>query len=192
MSAWRRPGLPVLPLVMEMPLLREPDPDLLAAYYDAMAEATVPTDGTEQATPPRPTRGRPRTNLYVAAELAYMADIEQRASFTSPPEDERWQSEPTDRAFSALTQRGYLDPQSMLTWDESQRAYKAQKLKRTRSQGRRVLAELGAWPWAVAPDGRLPRDWRDDERYVAALAAWAGVEFDATLMPRGPIGPRAV
>ena len=38
--------------------------------------------------------------------------------------------------------------------------------------GRRLLWALGAWPWAVIPDGVLPARWYEIEDFAHALAAW--------------------
>jgi hypothetical protein len=40
--------------------------------------------------------------------------------------------------------------------------------------GREFLAELGAWPWAVAREarGRLPRHWHRERAFTDAFAAW--------------------
>lgn len=43
---------------------------------------------------------------------------------------------------------------------------------RRRAEGRAMLAQLGVWPWVHAPEGKLPRRWRDDPAYAEALAAW--------------------
>ncbi|MBA3327686.1 MAG: hypothetical protein H0T43_05235 [Solirubrobacterales bacterium] len=43
--------------------------------------------------------------------------------------------------------------------------------------GRELLHELGAWPWAVVDGGKLPRDWRTDERITLALASWHRIEW---------------
>jgi hypothetical protein len=39
-------------------------------------------------------------------------------------------------------------------------------------EGRRLLAHLGCWPWAHAPEGRLPSGWRDSADYLAPLREW--------------------
>lgn len=38
--------------------------------------------------------------------------------------------------------------------------------------GRKTLAELGAWPWCLAEDGKLERRWWTIERYAEALLVW--------------------
>jgi len=38
------------------------------------------------------------------------------------------------------------------------------------SRGRALLAHLGCWPWAHAADGKLPREWRTDPNFIAALS----------------------
>lgn len=42
-----------------------------------------------------------------------------------------------------------------------------------RREGRRYLAQLGAWPWHHAPnDGKLDAGWWESERYLAPLRSW--------------------
>jgi hypothetical protein len=43
---------------------------------------------------------------------------------------------------------------------------------RARQRGRAVLAILGAWPWAHAPDGRFPAGWRAAPAFTEPLNAW--------------------
>ena len=40
------------------------------------------------------------------------------------------------------------------------------------SAGRKLLGRLGAWPWAHAPGGRLPADWRNLEAFLSPLEDW--------------------
>jgi hypothetical protein len=44
--------------------------------------------------------------------------------------------------------------------------------RRYYARGRKILASLGAWPWALAADGRLERNWWRVERYADALLIW--------------------
>lgn len=44
--------------------------------------------------------------------------------------------------------------------------------KAYRQAGRRLLNALGAWPWALADEGRLPQNWHEAPEYRAALAVW--------------------
>src|SRR5205823_510488 len=39
-------------------------------------------------------------------------------------------------------------------------------------QGRRLLAELGAWPWCLAEGGFIPDRWHTQRTYARALADW--------------------
>ncbi|MGI8597504.1 MAG: hypothetical protein ACR2LY_09530 [Thermoleophilaceae bacterium] len=39
-------------------------------------------------------------------------------------------------------------------------------------EGRALHAVLGSWPWTHAPDGRLPRDWRERDEFRAPFFAW--------------------
>jgi hypothetical protein len=47
------------------------------------------------------------------------------------------------------------------------------------AQGRQCLGVLGAWPWCLAPAGRLPPAWHREARFAEALAAWHRESFVA-------------
>ena len=79
-----RHDLLTLPMIADVPLLHEPDEELLAAYVLAADHAARPTDGSEWPEPKYDASGRPKMNAYIAAEVAYMHDVECRAEFTSP------------------------------------------------------------------------------------------------------------
>lgn len=49
---------------------------------------------------------------------------------------------------------------------------KPDKVYKRRSRGRRLLSTVGAWPWLLAADGRLPQAWREQAHYLAPLAEW--------------------
>jgi hypothetical protein len=38
--------------------------------------------------------------------------------------------------------------------------------------GRKLLSQLGAWPWCLSEDGRLPDKWYPQQDYAEALALW--------------------
>ena len=59
----------------------------------------------------------------------------------------------------------------MLDYLGSQTATK-KTIDRWRNDGRAFLAQLGAWPWALTPDGRLGRAWWRDQRFSEELTAW--------------------
>jgi hypothetical protein len=44
--------------------------------------------------------------------------------------------------------------------------------RRYAEQGRRALSKIGAWPWCLTPDGRLPERWYRDSSYAYVLARW--------------------
>lgn len=44
------------------------------------------------------------------------------------------------------------------------------------SAGRKLLGRLGAWPWAHAPEGRLPQGWRTLEEFLTPLEDWQARE----------------
>jgi len=46
------------------------------------------------------------------------------------------------------------------------------RLRDRRSEGRLVLHTLGAWPWAHAPAGRLPKRWHEQEQFTVPLVRW--------------------
>jgi len=48
----------------------------------------------------------------------------------------------------------------------------SRRARRYVARGRQILARLGAWPWALADDGQLERDWWRSERYADALFVW--------------------
>ena len=53
------------------------------------------------------------------------------------------------------------------------RKRESRSVRRYVKEGRKTLATLGAWPWAVEKDGRLDvRGWWRDDRFAAALFAW--------------------
>jgi hypothetical protein len=54
--------------------------------------------------------------------------------------------------------------------EEEPRARKVRHAYRRR--GRRLLHLLGAWPWAHADSGKLPKGWRADERFLKPLEAF--------------------
>jgi hypothetical protein len=45
-------------------------------------------------------------------------------------------------------------------------------LDRWRNDGRAFLAQLGGWPWALVPAGRLGRVWWRDQCFSKALDEW--------------------
>jgi hypothetical protein len=47
--------------------------------------------------------------------------------------------------------------------------------------GRKQFSRLGAWPWCLTDDGRLPRRWYCEEEYATALATWHYQQTLATL-----------
>lgn len=46
----------------------------------------------------------------------------------------------------------------------------------SRRRGRSMLGQLGCWPWCLTVDGKLPRRWRRQADYAAALAEWVGAQ----------------
>lgn len=52
------------------------------------------------------------------------------------------------------------------------------KARGYRDRGRALLAALGAWPWALAPQGKLDRHWREDRACMFSLECWAARAAD--------------
>ena len=129
--------------------------DHLRRFTLALAEATKPTDGTMQATPPRAEPGRPPRNVYECCEIAYMADIEERDEFVPPAwvgraHGDTYRSPDPDAGANVTTQRAYLDREPNLRWEpEPAQAdrWRCRGLHRYRQEGREMLAALGAEPW---------------------------------------------
>lgn len=46
------------------------------------------------------------------------------------------------------------------------------RLRAYRSEGRKLLQTVGAWPWAHAPAGHLPTCWHEQEQFTLPLAWW--------------------
>lgn len=95
---------------------------------------------------------------YWSMEAAYAADLEARASIELANglgfDDHRdaW-----------LDKKG----ERHVTMRESSRS-----VRRYQVTGRRLLHALGAWPWAVVDEGRLPRKWHQAPAFSDAFAAW--------------------
>lgn len=121
----------------------------------------------EYEPPRRPSRGRPARNAYLAAEVAFMLDVEGRPQLDgSPPSFEVW------AYLGARGQGGKRLKLEEVTWRRDTKRCRA--ITRVwRDDGREVMAALGAWPWAVSgAEGRLSRTWWREARYAASLAAW--------------------
>ena len=58
------------------------------------------------------------------------------------------------------------EPRDKIPRSESRGGY------RRAAAGRRRLSRLGAWPWCLKDDGRLPPRWYCEERYATVLATW--------------------
>jgi hypothetical protein len=58
--------------------------------------------------------------------------------------------------------------------DDSTRASEggSRSARRYVAQGRAILAQLGAWPWCLAENGRLEKRWWTIERYAGAILVW--------------------
>jgi len=188
LAALLRSGLPIVQVVMALPRVAPADAEVAAAFRVAEREAVKTKEEREAAktaggdlrrSQPQPGAGRPRRNIYIAAEIAYMADIEQR-----PLQDQR------EHAFG---QHDYLGDHLALEPVSHERdSERSRTVRRWRNDGRAALAALGAWPWAVTPDGsgRLARTWWRDERYEKALTAWAHGEVGGAPEVRLEVRPK--
>ena len=188
------PHRPTLEVVLPLPQVRPRSPEAVKSYALAASEAIGET------APHRDHAGRPPRNLYVAAEVAVMFDIERRSKI-EPPLDisardarERLKRygcptcgkglrpvlrEPSGRTVAMLVcalghqhpEPGAVGPFSMLDYLGPNTAT-MKTIDRWRNDGRAFLAQLGAWPWALTPDGRLSRVWWRDQRFSRALGEW--------------------
>jgi len=120
----------------------------------------------------------------VAAEVAYMIDVEARPLRTD------------EFGLGSLDYLGTKVPGGIaaLTVNRALGTERAKTVLRWRDDGRRALAALGAWPWTEVPNGRLPRSWRRDPRFVQALRVWSGLDDEAllALLTPPPVGAPAV
>ena len=74
-----------------------------------------------------------------------------------------------------LRGKSYIEIAKGLEYDDWQFAHpeRSRATEQRVSSGRQLLHDLGAWPWAVSPKGRLPARWWEEERFTRALAFWA-------------------
>lgn len=182
-------------VVIPLPQIRAPSQDAVESYDRAVNEAIG------EAAPHTGRTGRPPRNLYVAAEIAVMFDIERRSKIEPPLNTEarearerlaRWccpvcgrrlrqerHRQPIGRSISTLVCNlghrhplpGAVGPFSMLDylWPSTE---PRKTIDRWRNDGRAFLAQLGAWPWALASKGRLGRVWWREVRFARALSEW--------------------
>jgi hypothetical protein len=83
-----------------------------------------------------------------------------------------WRHDLWDRSYIDIAKgSNYTD----FEFAHPERSHSAERLVR---QGRELLHDLGAWPWALCERGRLPARWWEQGRFAQALALWFR---DATL-----------
>jgi len=192
-----RPELPVVTLPGGLgPLPRVRRPTMHLSELDAACEEAVmmSRDKAEEdllagyKPPERASPGRPRRNAYLAAEVAVMRDVQGRPlrDTTLPPlldrhdrpvhvdKDGNPEKRPVFGVWPYLGSRGQhgelLDLEQITHTRDSLRS---RGVTRWRDDGRKVMAALGAWPWAVpGGEGKLSRNWWREPRYATALAAW--------------------
>ncbi len=112
-------------------------------------------------------RGQPSRQEYLAAEVAYMWDIERL-----PLRGENGTLDLCD--YLAVRIKGYPNATDLaleLVTYASNR-HRSKTIERWIREGRRVLQKEGAWPWALVPEGKIPRGWWRDPRFEEALLAW--------------------
>jgi hypothetical protein len=97
----------------------------------------------------------PGRYTFFAMEAAYARDIEAR-----------------DPGHLAVL-LGYSEKPQIVWHANRGNELRYRGVDRLVARGRRGWAAVGAWPWAAyRPTGRLPRQWRVDERSLTALRDW--------------------
>jgi hypothetical protein len=146
-----RPGLRVVEVVTQVPQLGDAD---LSQFYDARWAAV--TGASVQVRP-----GQPKRNIFMAGEVAYMADIELRPRILQASGAE---------GFDILS---YTAPHLLLRPTDDDLAGPQRTLQRWVADGRKTLHDIGAWPWALVPEGRLPEEWWREQLFQDALDQWS-------------------
>lgn len=165
-----------------------PDRALGVAY--SVAGLPVPQDRRGQ-----PSR-RALHRVVLALEVAYLADLEQRGLVTPNPGEAESVREHLAHALARMREEGAGrwtpgEPFHLREVDKppiyqrfgeraGQGEQRVKTLERWRRDGRYACWQLGAWPWALVDDGQLPSRWWRDERFDAALAAWAASPASST------------
>jgi len=148
----------------------------------------LPLDGRR---PGRPSRTDPQL-LPIALTIAYRVDVcgwrrcaldENAGETLIPP---RVMADPRGSDWTAATLlRTYLGSStSVVTAKEAPglggasvhkvwHAARNKTLEQWLADGRRVAGRLGAWPWALAPGGRLAARWWRDPTYEERLVQWS-------------------
>jgi len=135
---------------------------------------------------PDPEAGPGRVRVVVSCPSGHESlDGSRRASLADlgvPPEDrDYWQrvdagdKEAADRRYG-LEVRGTV---AEVIEDFTGSLPEPRTVKRWIADGRRALASLGLWPWAVArPDGRLDRRWWRGDPYRETLVDVLGIDHE--------------
>lgn len=154
-------GGPILDLDgLRVPQLRIPSDEIKLEFEDQQklelsAEAERAARSVEGGVMPLHPGRYPRFTV----EVAYLSDIEGMPD----PEIARYLQSAEHGAQRA--RRSGLDYRGV---------------RRLRSSGRVVWAELGAWPWALFPKGRLPEHWRGGRDVAAAIRLWHSTALRST------------
>jgi hypothetical protein len=141
---------PTIEVVTRVPQTRAAPSDLLDAFYEAR-NAVITSVRSSRG------RGRPPRNAYLAAEVAYLWDLERK-----PLVEREGQVSAVSSAFA------YLRPGERPLCQEVDRT-----MRRWLREGRETLAEIGAFPWSVCDRGLPPRRWWAEPRFDQALREWA-------------------
>ena len=140
------------------------DPSLPAvdSPYPPLAMPQV-RHALEQPAKPRGP-GRPPRDPETAIDIAITWDLDGER----PTPELKW----TGRAVGAVSDTGLLR-RVQLTFHTHPDGWDSRTLRRWRDDGRRAWSESGAWPWALTPNGKLPRNWWRRPEYAKALHDWA-------------------
>ena len=151
------PGLPIVEIVTQVPQIFDADLD---DFYSARNHALA------RATGPQASAGRPKRNVHLVGEVAYMVDVERR------PRRMRHLGGGGNFDVLAYSARHVTARSSHVNLDGVQR-----NLRRWVQDGRKVLHDIGAFPWAVVPAGALPRNWWLEADFQDALRKWQAGYF---------------
>lgn len=89
----------------------------------------------------------------------------------------RWEVEAAFRRDINGASEGEVAQRLELTEGVDRQPEASRSARRYVSNGRRSLADIGAWPWCLAPNGRPVRNWWTQEHYLGPLARWHRLAF---------------
>jgi hypothetical protein len=172
------PGAPVIPLgLAEIPLVSPPTEGIRAVLHRCLMKQGQDASLIEQAVLREPVRdGLPRARRelvcppfgvirkgtrsrdalpYARLEVAYLRDVEgwDRAAIAT---------------YLGLTPDEPMPSEGRLIGNTRG----SRTAERYVTEGRRLFATLGAWPWAVAEPDRLPKQWWTLPAFKDSLCTW--------------------